>query len=78
MWAVTRTEKPRVGHMPATEQSGARRPYRGQRRTGGHTAWGQQRDVKHEWNKVRGSCWRGESRPTTSRTTGHPASHSRL
>lgn len=64
-------EKPRVYHMPAKSRQGARRPRRGQRRTFGHRAWGQQRDVKHERNKVRG--WR-ENRATAPEATGHPLS----
>lgn len=47
-------EKPRLYHMPAKSRQGARRPRRGQRRTFGHRAWGQQSDVKHERNKARG------------------------
>lgn len=42
--------------IPCQQQGrhGARRPCRGQRRTVSHTAWGQQNDVKHEQNKLRG------------------------
>lgn len=53
------------------EQTGARSPCRGQRRTVSHRPWGQQRDVKHEWNKVKGKRLE-RKQDNSSRSHGAP------